>query len=175
MKRANKIRVRTITNTSCVKPSTTPDTLLEFKNLNYSFLQYYRIHGEVVDWYGRLENLGTIISTPLTLICPPELTELLGINNYDTISLSLADIPPLRVVNLQSIKPANSVGSKNYLELTAGLKAAKGDFFVYKGHLTTVIHSKPTTGFITPDTHIDDDVIEAETTTNQLLPEANHE
>lgn len=170
MKRVNKIRVRAISDASIIHPSITPDTLLEFTDLNHSFLQYYCIHGVEVDWYGRLENLGTLISTPLTLICPPELTEILGINNFDTVSLSLAAIPPLKQVSLRAIKPID-IQSDEHLEFTAGLKATKGDSFSYKGHLASIVNSKPAIGFITPNTHIDDDIIEPETTNKQLSTE----
>ncbi|MAO65393.1 MAG: hypothetical protein CL666_10375 [Balneola sp.] len=159
-----------MSDTSIIHPSITPDTLLEFTDLNHSFLQYYCIHGEEVDWYGRLGNLGTFISTPLTLLCPPELTEILGINNFDTVSLSLAAIPPLKVINLQSIKPA-SLDSNKHLEFTTGLKASKGDSFIYKGHLVTITSGQPATGFITPSTHIEDDIIEPEPTNKQLSTE----
>ncbi|MEQ9091402.1 MAG: hypothetical protein RIE52_09950 [Balneola sp.] len=175
MKRVNKIRFRAISDASCIQPSVTTDTLLEFTDLNYSFLQYYRIHGEGVDWYGRLENLGPLISTPLLLKCPPELTELLGIDNFDTVSVSLADIPPLRAVQLQSIKPVNPSDFNDHLEFAKGLKATKDDLFIYKGHLANVVKSTPAIGFITLKTQIEDNIIEEEATTEKLPIEANHE
>lgn len=165
MKVSNKIMVRAVSKASCSRPAVTPDTLLEFNDVNHSFLQYYCIHGNKLNWYGRLQNLGLTTSTPLILHCPPEITEILGIDNLDTVSISLAEISPARSITLKCLHPL-SKAKKEHAPFQRGLEVKEGNTFTFKGHVVKVVESIPSPGFLTDQTLLQDDLPEEKNETD---------
>jgi hypothetical protein len=138
---------------------------LEFNDPNYSFLQYYCIHGKNLNWYGRLQNLGLTTSSPLILHSPPEVTEILGIDNLDTVSISLAEISPARSVTLKCLHPL-SKAKKEHAPFQKGIEVKEGLTFTFKGHVVKVMESIPSPGFLTGKTLYSDDLPEEKTDTD---------
>lgn len=127
------LRLNAITGPTIDSPAMSPDTLRELEDPYFGFLQTYTLSGNGVEWHGRLRNIGMQYLVPLSILLPPNITEMLKLRNRDMLSLSpclLSEARELQYVR----KEVDDTTLSRLPKLCKGMELGKELTVVLKGH-----------------------------------------
>lgn len=97
------LRLNAVTGPQLHAPAVSPDTLKELVNPYYGFLQTYSLIGDSSTWHGQLKNIGMQYSIPFSILLPPRVTEMLQLNNDDTIILKPCLLSEARTIHYKKL------------------------------------------------------------------------
>lgn len=185
------LRLNAVTGPKVTAPAVSPDTLRELVHPYYGFLQTYTLQGLSTSWHGQLKNIGMQYSIPFSMLLPPRVTEMLQLNNDDTIILKPSLLSEARTIyyreiggdeklinRLPELYPGMEIGNPIIQYNLGGIAielvqwAPEGAFF---GPHTQLIKTEGTPQLeYTPENQASEVVIHDDTNHNHLTQE-NHE
>lgn len=151
------LNLNAVTGEHVNAPAVSPDTLRELAHPYFGFLQTYSLFGKANNWHGQLKNIGMQYSIPFSILLPPHITEMLQLNNDDTIILKPSLISEARIIYFKRI-----AGDKNQLnslpELILGMEIDNITECKYDGIPIEIVEWAPEGCFYGPGT----DLVETE-------------
>lgn len=152
--RLEKLQVNALTGPKVKAPAVSPDTLREMCDPFSGYFQVYCLESRKAKWHGHLKNIGMQYTIPLTVILPPQVTEMLGLNNDDHVELYQSSLSEARTVYFRRM--ADTANPDLELpELMMGSELFEDNLdFTYQGAQICLEYWEPEFSFIGPGTQI---------------------
>ena len=148
------VRLNSLTGPRVKAPAVSPDTLRELCDPFSGFFQIYCLESGKARWHGHLKNIGMQYTIPFTVILPPQVTEMLGLNNDDQVRLFQSDLSEARTVYYRQM-PADTNPDFELPELMLGSELIETNLdFTYQGTHICLMEWVPESSFIGPGTQI---------------------
>ena len=136
------LRLNAVTGHKVHAPSVSPDTLRELINPYYGFLQTYSLEGDTITWHGQLLNIGLQYPRPNSIILPPSVTEMLRLNNTDSLILKPSPLSEARTITYK-VLPVNENQTSNLSKLLFGMQVGLETQYNYNDMAIELVSWEP--------------------------------
>jgi len=144
------LRLNSVTGSTVKTPAVSPDTLRELAHPYYGFLQTYSLSGESTSWHGQLKNIRMQYSIPFSIVLPPRITEMLQLDNDDTIILKSSHLSEARNIYYKRLNRDLEL-VKELPELHPGMEIGKSMLCTRDGIAIELIQWEPEGCFFGPE------------------------
>lgn len=145
------LRLNTVTGPKVNNPAVSPDTLRELEDVYYGFLQVYTLKSAQGTWHGQLSNIGMQYTIPFSILMPPNLTEVLGLNNEDSIILTPSLLSEAHTIHFQVIGEPTEMDA-HLPELHEGAEIGVHTRYNYQERVIELLKWEPEGCFFGPGT-----------------------
>jgi|GEM_PF-4100098 len=145
------LRLNAVTGPNVKVPAVSPDTLRELNHPYFGFLQTYNLQGKSANWHGQLKNIGMQYSIPFSILMPPRVTEMLQLNNDDTIILKPSLLSEARTIYYRKLTLDQNLLTR-LPELQMGMEVGTSTQYKLGGTAIELIEWAPEGCFYGPGT-----------------------